>query len=217
MSIEQSMATPSAVASNSEESTPAPVRKRHSHLTGAWLGAAMLLVLAALAVYCRLATNTDFIDYMAIMMEPSSAHWFGTDSVGRDVLVRTFAAAAVDLPIALGGTAIAMLIGTLLGLLASVGNRAADSMMRIVDGFDAFPHLILILVIVQVSGGGTGTLILTIALLNIPRFIRLTRAEAMQLRKARFVFFAEVIAHRTIHGDSGHACRRPGRPGRASR
>jgi peptide/nickel transport system permease protein len=204
MSIEQSMATPSAVATNPEESTPAPVRKRHSNLTGAWLGAAMLLVLGALAIYCRLATNTDFIDYMAIMMEPSGAHWFGTDSVGRDVLVRTFAAAAVDLPIALGGTAIAMLIGTLLGLLASVGNRAADSIMRIVDGFDAFPHLILILVIVQVSGGGTGTLILTIALLNIPRFIRLTRAEAMQLRKARFVFFAEVIGASSWHRLTRH-------------
>lgn len=192
----------------SELNVPVPVaepgRKRHSNLTGAYMGSLMLALLAAIAVFCRLATDTDHIDYLAILMGPSNDHWFGTDSVGRDVMIRTFAAAAVDLPIALGGTAIAMIIGTSLGLFASVGNRFSDAIMRIVDGFDAFPHLILILVIVQVSGGGTGTLIATIALLNIPRFIRLTRAEAMQLRKSRFVFFAEVIGASTWHRLSKH-------------
>lgn len=183
---------------------PAPTRKRPNRLGAAYVGAGLLVVLAVTAVICRLAFDTDTIDYLAVLMGPSDEHWFGTDSVGRDVMVRTFAAAAVDLPIALGGTTLAMLIGTLLGLFASTGSRAADSIMRVVDGFDAFPHLILILVIVQVSGGGTGTLIATIALLNIPRFIRLTRAEAMQLRQARFVFFADVIGASTWHRLSRH-------------
>lgn len=183
---------------------PEPVRKRPSQLGAAWLGASMLIVLAVTAVICRVSLDTDHIDYLAVLMGPSDEHWFGTDSVGRDVMVRTFAAAAVDLPIALGGTLIAMVIGTLLGLLASTGSRAADSIMRVVDGFDAFPHLILILVIVQVSGGGTATLIATIALLNIPRFIRLTRAAALQLHQARFVFFAEVIGASTWHRLTRH-------------
>jgi peptide/nickel transport system permease protein len=183
---------------------PAPSRKRQNRLGTAYLGAGMLVVLAVTAVICRLVFDTNHIDYLAVLIGPSDEHWFGTDSVGRDVMVRTFAAAAVDLPIALGGTTIAMLVGTLLGLFASTGSRAADSIMRIVDGFDAFPHLILILVIVQVSGGGTGTLIATIALLNIPRFIRLTRAEALQLRQARFVFFAEVIGASAWHRLSRH-------------
>ena len=58
----------------------------------------MLLVLAVAAVVCRLAFDTDHIDYLAVLMGPSDEHWLGTDSVGRDVMVRTLAAAAVDLP-----------------------------------------------------------------------------------------------------------------------
>lgn len=168
-------------------------------LWGAWLGLGMLAVLFAGALIAKLAGSADRIDVQAVLQGPSAQHWFGTDSSGRDVLVRTLAAGVADLPVALGGTFIALVAGTLLGLLASTRNRFAEPIMRLVDGFQAFPLLILILVIVQISGGGMAVLVCTIAILNMPRFIRLTRIEALQIRESRYVFFASVIGAGRTH------------------
>ncbi|MFC5753229.1 ABC transporter permease [Actinomadura rugatobispora] len=184
----------------------APVRTRKRErpaarraLRGAWIGLGMLVLLFGGALAARFGAETDAIDVDAVLKAPSAEHWFGTDSSGRDVFVRTLAAGAADLPIALGGTLVALLAGTLLGLVAGTRNRFAEPIMRLVDGFQAFPLLILILVIVQISGGGTAVLVLTIAILNMPRFIRLTRAEALHIRESRYVFFAEVIGARRGH------------------
>ncbi|GAB3430216.1 ABC transporter permease [Actinophytocola sediminis] len=159
----------------------------------------MLVVLIGGAVVAKLAGDTDAIDVDEVLRAPSAQHWFGTDSAGRDVLVRTLASGAADLPIALGGTVIALVAGTFLGLLAGTRSRFAEPIMRLVDGFQAFPLLILILAIVQVSGGGTIVLIVTIAVLNMPRFIRLTRSEALHIRESKYVFFADVIGASKIH------------------
>nr|MBF0685642.1 ABC transporter permease [Pseudomonas sp.] len=156
------------------------------------VGVLMLLALLVAGVVAKIGFDPNFIG-TEILDPPSATHPFGTDSIGRDVAQRTLAAALVDLPLALGSTLIAAVVGTLLGLLAGGGGRMAESIMRIVDGFQAFPTLILILVLVQVTGGGTGVLILTLAVLNMPRFIRLTRTEAMQVARARYVFFARVV------------------------
>ncbi|TDC55166.1 ABC transporter permease [Actinomadura sp. KC345] len=173
--------------------------RRGRRLLGVWVGLGMLAVLFAGALVTRLWADTDAVDVDAVLQGPSADHWFGTDETGRDVFVRTLAAGAADLPIALGGTMIALVAGTLLGLLASTRNRYAEPIMRVVDGFQAFPLLILILVIVQISGGGMAVLAGTIAIINMPRFIRLTRAEALHVRESRFVFFAEVIGAKRSH------------------
>ncbi len=115
------------------------------------------------------------------------------------MLARTLAAALADLPLALGSTALAAVVGTVLGLLASAGGRGAEPIMRVVDGFQAFPTLLLVLVVVQITGGGTTVLVITLAVLNMPRFIRLTRTEAMQVASARYVFFARVFGAGTGH------------------
>jgi peptide/nickel transport system permease protein len=173
--------------------------RRRSSLSGAATGVVMLVLLFGGALAARFGGHPAAIDANAVLREPSAQHWFGTDSTGRDVLMRTLAAGAADLPLAFGGTLVAMVIGTLLGLLASSRSRAAEPIMRVVDGFQAFPLLLLILVIVQISGGGMLVLLGTIAILNVPRFIRLTRAEALHIRESRYVFFATVIGARRRH------------------
>lgn len=169
---------------------------RGHRLGGAVIGAVMLLLLLAAAFVVRLTGDPSLISVDAVLSPPSAEHWFGTDSSGRDVFLRTLAAGTTDLPLALGGTLIALLIGTVLGLLASTGGRASEPIMRVVDGFQAFPLLLLILVIVQITGGGTLVLMSTIAILNMPRFIRLTRSEALHIRESRYVFYAKVIGAR---------------------
>ncbi|MGY1841309.1 MULTISPECIES: ABC transporter permease [unclassified Modestobacter] len=162
----------------------------------------MLVAVLLGGVVATVAMRPSFIS-SDVLAAPSGEYLFGTDSAGRDLFARTLAAGLADLPLALGSTVIAAVLGTLLGLLASAGGRTAEPIMRIVDGFQAFPTLILVLVIVRITGGGTTVLLITLAVLNMPRFIRLTRTEAMQVSSARYVFFARVIGAR-----SGHVLRR---------
>lgn len=171
--------------------------RRYGLPTQSIVGGAMLVALVIGAIIASTAFRPSMIT-ADVLSAPSWEHLFGTDGNGRDVLLRTLAAALADLPLALGSTIAAAVVGTALGLLASSG-RGSEGIVRIVDGFQAFPTLILVLVVVQVTGGGETVLLITLAVLNMPRFIRLTRTEAMQVSSARFVFFARVIGAKRSH------------------
>lgn len=166
-------------------------KQRASPPIGGYVGLGMLvlIVLGGVAATFWMSPNLITPDTLA---PPSPEHLFGTDSSGRDILARTLAAALSDLPLALVSTLLAAVLGITLGLLATFSRRS-DGIMRIVDGFQAFPTLILILVIVQVTGGGIAILAVTLSLLNMPRFIRIVRAESLQLLASRYVFFARAI------------------------
>lgn len=131
-------------------------------------------------------------DALAILQAPSAAHPFGTDSIGFDVFSRTIESAQRDLPLALVGTLASMLIGVPLGLFASSG-RFGEALMRVVDAFAALPMIIIAVVAVQLLGGGMLNIIFALAIVNIPRFMRLVRGETLALRKARFVEAAVAI------------------------
>ena len=124
---------------------------------------------------------------------PSSAHWFGTDGTGSDVFSRTISAAGLDLPLAVGGMLISLLIGVPLGLAASIRSRWAEQLMRGVDMLQAFPLLVLAIAIVALTGNQLRNIIVAIGLVNVPRFLRLVRSEALAVRELRFVQAAEAV------------------------
>lgn len=158
---------------------------------GGYIGAAMLVVMLVGGVVGKMFLEPNLIT-PETLQSPGPGHLFGTDSSGRDVFARTLTAALADLPLALVSTVIAAVVGTALGLLSTLSRRSA-SIMRVVDGFQAFPTLILILVIVQITGGGVVVLAVTLSLLNLPRFIRITRAESLQLLSSRYVAYAQIV------------------------
>ncbi len=107
-------------------------------------------------------------------------HWFGTDQSGLDVFSRVISAPRADMTIALGGALISLVIGTFLGLLAGFyRNWATEFMMRISDVLQSFPVFITAMILVALSGRQTGNLVLALALVYTPIFVRLTRAEVM--------------------------------------
>lgn len=124
---------------------------------------------------------------------PSGDHLLGTDSSGFDVFSRTIVAGRIDLPLALAGTLISLAIGVPIGLAASSKGRWDEWIMRGLDVFQAFPLLVLAIVIVALTGNNLRNVVVAIVLINAPRFIRLTRSEALSVRESRYIEAARAM------------------------
>lgn len=136
---------------------------------------------------------------MDILLPPSSTHWMGTDASGSDVFSRVLVATRIDLTIALVATAISMLVGSPLGAMAGFwstsrgrGRYASEIMLRMMDIIQAFPVFILALALVAVSGPNARNVIVGIAFVNIPVFLRLTRSAVLTTQHRAFVDAARV-------------------------
>lgn len=123
----------------------------------------------------------------ATLAAPSVKHWFGTDEDGFDVFSRTIYAARTDVTLALGGAALAAVVGVPLGLIASTGRRSARVVARALDIFQSFPLLVLTIVIVALLGASAFNLLVVIAAVNTPAFIRIVRSDALTVRSTRYI------------------------------
>lgn len=123
-----------------------------------------------------------------INQAPSGAHLFGTDSSGFDIFSRVVAAPRIDVAIGISATLISFVVGTLLGLMtAYFRGWAGEVAMRVIDTLQAFPVFVLAIIVVVMTGRSIQNVILVIALLNVPIFLRLTRSEVLSLRERTFV------------------------------
>jgi peptide/nickel transport system permease protein len=123
---------------------------------------------------------------------PSSAHPFGTDELGRDMLTRTLSAARIDLPIAFGLVAISLVVGTLLGILAGWARGWLDGLVaRIIDVALAFPFLVLVIAIVTFRGPGVSSLFIAVGFTGWVYYTRLTRGEVLVARRMDYLRAAE--------------------------
>jgi peptide/nickel transport system permease protein len=122
------------------------------------------------------------------LLPPSPEHWFGTNSYGADVFSRTLAAARLDLLIGFFSVGIALVISLPLGAWIgySRGWTAAIA-TRILEFIQAFPPFIIAMALVGVAGPSATNVIVVLALLNLPIFGRLVRAETIGLRDGPLV------------------------------
>lgn len=165
----------------------------------AWGGAALLLLIISLVLAAPgLATHDPIATAPIEQLQPPSArHVAGTDLFGRDVWSRLLWGGRLSL--GAGGLAVvlAVLPGSLLGLLAGyAGGRVDSVLMRIVDVLLAFPSLLLALTIVALLGPGLFSVTLAVGISGIPRFARLVRAGAWSVRLEPFIEAARVTGCR---------------------
>jgi peptide/nickel transport system permease protein len=127
-------------------------------------------------------------DATAALQPPSLAHWFGTDALGRDILSRTLVATRLDLGIAISAVALSFAIGISLGLAAGFFGGWWDvAVTRTSDTIMAFPLFVLAMGIVAALGNTVGNIVLATAIINLPFYIRVARAEANIRRGAGFI------------------------------
>ncbi|HEY0700699.1 MAG TPA: ABC transporter permease, partial [Micromonospora sp.] len=147
-----------------------------------------LVAVAALGAPLLSSWTETEIDPAGTLVAPGGSHLLGTDGNGMDIWSRVLYAARLDLGIAVAAVALAVLAGTLLGLVAGYrGGWLDDVLMRVVDIFQAFPTFILALAVAALLGNGTVNLIVTIAAVNAPAYARLVRAEVRTQRELPFV------------------------------
>ncbi|MDT9723926.1 ABC transporter permease [Xylanibacillus composti] len=120
-------------------------------------------------------------------LPPSLAHWFGTDWLGRDMLIRTLQGLKLSLQVGIAAGLLSTAIAAILGLLAAAGRWADRAVSWLIDLFLSVPHLVLLILISFMLGGGAKGVLLGVALTHWPSLARVIRAEVMQLRQAEYV------------------------------
>lgn len=122
------------------------------------------------------------------LLPPSAAHWFGTDTLGRDLFGRVVHGAVHSLSGALIAVTVGLALGTVLGAIAgSVGGIVDDVLMRIVDVLLAIPGLLLSLSVIILLGFGTVNAAIAVGLGSVAAFARLMRAEVARVRRTEYV------------------------------
>ncbi|MFB7476979.1 ABC transporter permease [Kitasatospora sp. NPDC056184] len=174
----------------------AALRRRPRAVAFAW---AVLALLAVAVVWPGLLAHQapDAVNPLEALEGPSGRHLLGTDQLGQDLYSRIVHGARSSLAIGLGATGIAVVAGTLLGVLAAAGGRAVDeAVMRVTDILLAFPGLLLALLVVAMLGPGTGNAVLAIGCSLTPGFTRLARGQALVIRESGYVQAATVLGRR---------------------
>ncbi len=152
-----------------------------------------LLLVAALAPI--LATHDPYNQILGDrLLPPSTHHFFGTDSLGRDIYSRVVYGARVTLTIALLVAAISTPLGMAIGIVAGYLGGAADEMlMRVADVFLAFPRLILAIAFAAALGPGVENAIIAIAIAQWPSYARLARAETLNVKDNEYIQAMRVL------------------------
>jgi peptide/nickel transport system permease protein len=130
---------------------------------------------------------------------PSAAHWFGTDSVGSDVFSRTIAAGRTDVFYTVTAVAIALVFGSTWGAIAGFfGGWFETVTLRLLEVVQAFPALLMALLVISILGPGTFNVILVIAIIPLPDFVRLARAEVLTKKTWQFAEAARLVGNRPL-------------------
>lgn len=154
------------------------------------VGAGLVLVVMVAAIFAPwVATHDpDRLDVMNRFAGPSAGHWLGTDHLGRDLFSRLVHGATVAMGVALSAIALALAVGTPLGILAAWMPAQGERLVLIVfDVVSSFPSLVLALAIVAVFGPSTFMVVIIVGITLTPHFGRVARAQVLALKSAPFL------------------------------
>jgi peptide/nickel transport system permease protein len=167
------------------------------------VGGAILLAMVAIALLAPLlgTVNPARIDPTSRNKHPGTevtmraedgtrvkrTAWMGTDSLGRDVYSRVIYGTRVSLAVGVAATAVSVTIGLAIGLVAGYVRWLDAVAMRFMDGMMAIPGILLAIALVSLWGAGLSTVILAVAVPEIPRVVRLVRSLVLTIREEPYV------------------------------
>ena len=194
-------------ASAKNVNAPADIKKK-SQFVEVWkrlcrnktavLGLVIVALLTLMAILSPILidyeTQVIKTNYSEALQAPSANHWFGTDEMGRDILLRVMYGSTVSLSIGVVTVAVSLTVGLILGAAAGYFGRKTDMIiMRIMDIFLAIPGTLLAICIVASLGNSIPNLVIAQAVSSIPTFSRVVRGAVITARDADYVEAARAI------------------------
>ncbi|HEY8292472.1 MAG TPA: ABC transporter permease [Thermomicrobiales bacterium] len=183
---------------------PARTRDRNSTLARTLrnprvtICAVFLIALSIVAIGAPLIAPHDPTAQLAKpLLQPNRTYLLGTDDFGRDVLSRLIYAGRISLGVSAGSVVIATFLGVWLGLVAGYYRGWVETIiMRAMDVLLSFPTIILAIAIVSALGPSIRNIIIVIAVVYIPRFVRIVFGTTLSVREAEYIQAARVIGAR---------------------
>jgi peptide/nickel transport system permease protein len=154
------------------------------------VGGALILALVLVAVFApQIATHDPFaLNSRERLKPPSSAHYFGTDELGRDIFSRVVYGARISLQVGFIAVGIGVVLGAMVGLVGAYFGGVVDFwLQRLMDALFAFPTIILALTIVAVLGPSTTNVIVAVGIVSIPRISRVARSSALSIMAQPYI------------------------------
>jgi len=161
------------------------------------VGLVLVLIFVSLMVFGRsLAPYDPEKASSDFLFPPGPKHWMGTDRAGLDVFSRILVAPQVDLTIGLSAAALAVLIGTPLGVISGyMHNWYGSTIARVFDVLQCLPPFVVAMCLVAFAGQSVSNVIIVIALLNSPLFVRLVRSKVHSVQERKFVEAAACLGN----------------------
>lgn len=154
------------------------------------IGTAMVVILLGVSLFGNHFAPYDPLKmiYEESFQGPSAKHFLGTDRFGRDQLSRVIAGTRTSMIVSFGAVAIAMILGTLIGLISGYfGGRVDSVIMRLLDVIFAFPTILLALAAVAAFGPSLVNLLIIVGVIFSSRFARVVRGSVLSVKEKDFV------------------------------
>jgi peptide/nickel transport system permease protein len=154
----------------------------------------VFLIITAISAPWLAPYPPNDINMAQTLAKPSVEHWLGTDNLGRDVLSRIIYGARTSLIIAVGATAMSVILGETLGLIAAhFGGIVFQIIMRIIDALMAVPMLLVALIMASLLGGGVKNVILALGVGMLSVHARMMCAQALSVKQKDFILAAKAM------------------------
>ncbi len=151
-------------------------------------GGILLCVMVVIAIFGPFFT----VDPIALnpinrLKVPSGANWFGTDYLGRDTFARVIYGARVSLVVGLAVSLFAVSLGLVIGMVSGYIRVLDAVVMRVMDGLMSIPGILLAIALISLSGATLMTVVIAIAIPELPRVVRLVRSVVLSVREEPYV------------------------------
>ena len=158
-------------------------------------GIVIIVLLAVISVAAPLLSSGDptEISMGSRLTGPSAQHWFGADGFGRDVYTRSLYGGRISLLVGFSVALIAMTAGAMIGAVSGYFRKFDAVVMRVMDGIMAIPTILLAIALMAMLGASVQNVIISLAIVDTPRTVRVARASVLSLREQPFIDAAKVI------------------------